>query len=245
MLPPSQTPRPGTAPAEGPGRVVAYLRVSTREQELGPEAQRADLERWAERTGATIVGWCEDRGVSGRKPLAKRPGLLEALELARRTKAGGLAVQKRDRLARGVYAMVPIELELRRRRLVLWSAAGEGSGVQVESQRVLQTGLTDVLSGAELALIGERIRAALAVKKNRGEAYCKNPPFGHRREGDRFVEEPAEQSAIAFVRQRHQRGRSLRAIVRDAAAAGVLGRGGRPLTLGLVFAIVHQEQPTP
>lgn len=236
-------PRPapiGTPPA--PGRVVAYLRVSTDEQKLGPEAQRADIERWAERTGGAVVAWCEDLGVSGRKPLERRPGLLEALELARRLKASGLVVQKRDRLARGVYAIVPIELEIRRRRLVLWSAAGEGSGAQLESQRQLQTGLADLLSGAELAQIGERIRAALAVKRKRGEAYCKNPPLGLRREGDRFVEDQHEQRAIAFVVERHRRGRSMRAIVRDARAAGVTGRGGRPLSLGAVFSVLHHSE---
>lgn len=239
MAPPPDPLRHGTPPA--PGRVVAYLRVSTREQELGPEAQRADINRWAERTGATVVGWCSDLGVSRRQPLERRPGLQEALELARREKAGGIVVQKRDRLGGGIYTMVPLELELRRRRLALWSTAGEGSGAQLESQRVLQTGLTDVLSGAELAQIGERIRAALAVKRRRGEAYCKNPPFGLRREGDRFVEDAGEQASIAFILARHKRGRSLRAIVRDAAAAGVLGRQGRPLGLGLVFSVVHAD----
>lgn len=238
----------GTPSAKGPGRVVAYLRVSTTEQELGPHAQQAAIEAWAERTGARVIVVCSDLGVSGSRPLDHRPALREALELARREKASGLVVAKRDRLARGIYAMVPIELELRRRRLVLWSAAGEGSGAELESQRVLQTGLTDVLSGAELAQIGERTRAALAVKKKRGEAYCKNPPFGLRREqgageeADRFVEDAGEQSAIAFVLERHRRGRSLRAIVRDAAAGGVLGRAGRPLSLGLVFSILHHAK---
>ena len=34
---------------------VAYLRVSTQEQDLGPEAQRAAIQMWAERQGVRVV----------------------------------------------------------------------------------------------------------------------------------------------------------------------------------------------
>jgi hypothetical protein len=36
-------------PSGYPKVAIGYLRVSTDEQHLGPEAQRAELERWAER----------------------------------------------------------------------------------------------------------------------------------------------------------------------------------------------------
>ena len=42
--------RPGN-----PKRAVAYLRVSTDEQRLGPEAQRAAIAAWAVREGITVV----------------------------------------------------------------------------------------------------------------------------------------------------------------------------------------------
>ena len=58
---------------------VGYIRVSTEEQTLGPEAQRVALARWAEARKIQLVAVHEDRGVSGAAPLDRRPGLLAAL----------------------------------------------------------------------------------------------------------------------------------------------------------------------
>jgi len=52
---------------------VAYLRVSTDRQELGPEAQRAAIEAWATREGVTVAAWHVEAGVSGAAPIADRP----------------------------------------------------------------------------------------------------------------------------------------------------------------------------
>ena len=52
--------RPGN-----PLSAVAYLRVSTDEQKLGPEAQRAAIQSWANREGVSVVAWHTDAGVSG------------------------------------------------------------------------------------------------------------------------------------------------------------------------------------
>jgi hypothetical protein len=60
---------------------VGYVRVSTEEQVLGPEAQRVALARWAEGRGLQLVVVHEDRGVSGAAALDRRPGLLAALRV--------------------------------------------------------------------------------------------------------------------------------------------------------------------
>ena len=70
--------RPGDAAC-----AVAYLRVSTEEQHLGPEAQLAAIELWATRQGVTVVAVHRDLGVSGATPLADCKGLMAALEAAK------------------------------------------------------------------------------------------------------------------------------------------------------------------
>jgi len=225
---------------------VAYVRVSTREQHLGPEAQRAAIEAWARRAGVEVVAWHEDRGVSGRRGWRKRPGLVAALDAAQA--AGALlVVAKRDRLGRGLEAIMPIEEELRRRRLQLRSAAGEGTEGNA-SQHQLQRGILDVVSGFELALISERIKAALDVKRRQGRPYTAVPPYGWRRvetpEGPRLVDDEREQAAIAFIRAARERGRSLRWIVRAANQAGHVGRSG-PMHLYLVTSILNRAQTPP
>jgi predicted site-specific integrase-resolvase len=83
-------------------KAVAYIRVSTEEQHLGPEAQLAAIELWASRQGVTVVAVHRDLGVSGATPLADCKGLMAALEDIKVHGAGLLVVAKRDRLARDV-----------------------------------------------------------------------------------------------------------------------------------------------
>ena len=54
---------------------VAYLRVSTEDQHLGPEAQAATIAAWATREGVTVAHWCSDEGVSGSAGVDARPTL--------------------------------------------------------------------------------------------------------------------------------------------------------------------------
>ena len=58
--------------------LIAYLRVSTSHQELGPEAQRDMITAYAAEHGHTIVAWYEER-ISGGADLDKRQVLLDAI----------------------------------------------------------------------------------------------------------------------------------------------------------------------
>src|SRR5689334_18053073 len=88
---------------------VAYLRASTEDQKLGPEAQRAAIETWAAREGIEVAAWYVDAGVSGGSALDARPALGAALAALRGMGAGVLFVAKRDRLARDVAVAAMIE----------------------------------------------------------------------------------------------------------------------------------------
>ena len=88
---------------------VAYLRVSTDDQHLGTDAQRAAITAWATREGVTIAAWHTDQGVSGGAAIADRPALLAALADLSTLRAGVFAVAKRDRLARDVMAAAMCE----------------------------------------------------------------------------------------------------------------------------------------
>jgi DNA invertase Pin-like site-specific DNA recombinase len=220
-------PRRTARPSVDPRRAVAYLRVSTEDQHLGPEAQRAALVAWAAREGVSIVAWHVDQGVSGAAAIADRPGLLAAVADLREHGAGVLAVAKRDRLARDVMAAAMVERLTADAGARILSAAGEGTESD-DPAAVLMRRMVDAFAEYERALIAARTRAALAVKRSRGEATS-HAPYGFRAEGGRLVADEGEQAVIARIREARSRGLTVRAIAAELAAAGVVSRKGAPL----------------
>jgi DNA invertase Pin-like site-specific DNA recombinase len=92
--------------------------------------------------------------------------------------------------------------------------------------------MLDAAAEYERGLIRVRTRAALAVKRARGERTG-TVPYGYRLAPDRRTLEPDayEQEVLAFVRAARTRDRSLREIVVDLAAAGHRSRVGTPFGL--------------
>jgi DNA invertase Pin-like site-specific DNA recombinase len=75
-----------------PNVAVAYLRASTDEQRLSPEAQRACIQAWAIREDARVAAWYADRSVCSVAPIADRPALRAALAALGRHRAGSIRV---------------------------------------------------------------------------------------------------------------------------------------------------------
>ena len=157
----------GKVDAIGRKIAVGYCRVSTDDQRLGPEAQRAAIEAWSAREGVTVVAWHTDHGVSGAAPIEARSGLLAALSALREHGAGLLLVAKRDRVARDVGVAIAVERAASTAGAVLVSVDGTGNG-DSPADAFMRT----IVSGAaayERDLIRARTKAALAVKAGRGE----------------------------------------------------------------------------
>lgn len=213
---------------------IAYVRVSTDEQRLGPEAQRAQIEAWAAREGVHVVAWHVDQGVSGASTVDERPGLLGAIAGLREHGAGVLVVAKRDRVARDVVIAAGVERAAASNGARLVSAAGEGNGDAPADQ--FMRGVIDCAAQYERGLIRARTKAALAAKAARGEVVG-SVPFGFRREGDKLVASEAEQSVVARAREIHG---SLRAIAAQLAAEGHFSRTGRAFAASQVARMLSR-----
>lgn len=219
-------------------KAVAYLRASTDEQHLSPEAQRSAIESWARSNGVTICEWFADLGVSGAAELEKRAALMGSLDALSAHGAGLLVVSKRDRLARDVVACAMIERLAQRAGARVVSAAGEGTGCDDPTSQLMRT-IVDAFSQYERALIRARTTAALGVKKSRGERVG-TIPYGFSLSADGSTLEPceAEQAVIARVRGARAAGLSFRVIVAELERAGIKSRGGRPLGLSQLARMV-------
>ena len=219
---------------------VGYVRASKDDQKLTPDAQRASIEAWAKRNGVSVVAWHVDMDVCSVTEAADRPGLAAALASLRGLNAGVLAVAKRDRVGRDVVLVASIERAAASQGARIMSAAGEGTEGANDPSAMLMRGVVDLFAAHELQMIRSRTRAALAVKKARGERTG-NLPYGFRLAADGVHVEPheGEQSVIARIRQARTDGLSLREIVAELSRAGVLGRTGRPLAITQVANVVN------
>jgi DNA invertase Pin-like site-specific DNA recombinase len=210
-----------------PKTAIGYLRVSTDEQRLGPEAQRASIEAWAAREGVNVAAWHVDQGVSGASLIEARPGLLGALAALREHGAGVLVVAKRDRVARDVVIAAGVQRAAASSGARVVSAAGEGNGDAPADQ--FMRGVIDCAAQYERGLIRARTKVALAAKKARGERTG-SVPFGFRlaADGVRLERDADEQVVLAVAHELRAAGLSHRAIVGALASRGLVSRAARP-----------------
>ena len=218
---------PRKKPAD-PTLAVAYLRVSTDDQKLGPEIQRDQIGRWAAANGVTVLSWHFDEGVSGGTAIEKRPALMAALEAMRQDGAGLFIVAKRDRLARDTLnaGMIDRWAEKLGGRTV--SADGTANGDTPAD--VMMRGMTDVFAQYERAIIRGRVKAAMQRKRSQGE-FVGTAPWGARlsEDGVRLVPDEGEQAVVERARALRSQGVSYGRIVATLASEGVVARSGRPL----------------
>lgn len=217
------TPRGRRRAPTDPTIAVAYLRVSTEDQSLGPEAQRAAITRWATTNGVRVVAVYEDLGVSGGTSIEDRPGLLAAVDALRQHGAGLLVVAKRDRLARDVIICAMIERLAQRVGAKVVSADGTGNGDGPEA--ALMRSIIDAFGAYERALIRSRTKSALAVKRARGERTSRFAPYGYLigPDGKMLVALPAEQEVVTRIRVMHATGLSFSEIARRLGSDGARG----------------------
>lgn len=207
-----------------PKVAVAYVRVSTQEQDLGPEAQKAAIGAWANRLGVRVVAYFEDR-LSGGTKVEDRPALLNAFGALRSSGAGLLVAAKRDRIARDVVVAATVEQMAREAGARV--ATADGVAVEDTPEGILMRGLMDLFAQYERAVIRARTRAALAVKRSNGQQYTRRAPLGFRFEDGLMVEDPTERNMLARVRAMTSRGFSLARVAGILNAEGARCRGGR------------------
>lgn len=222
-----------------PKLAIGYLRVSTdaERQDLGAAAQRADIERFAERHGLNIVSWQSDE-ITGSAALADRPGLSGALVDVQAHNASRVLFQKWDRFGRADQLDTALaEAAFRDASAKLVSCDGIGNDETPEA--ILMKEQQQSFARYEKARIRARIRAALAVKQSRGEVTGA-PKFGYRLAADGIHVEPhpEEQRAVARILALKSQGLSIRAIAEELECEGFAGRTGRPISRDTVHIVL-------
>ena len=220
----ARRPSPTSTPARR--RVIAYVRVSTDRQAetgLGLEAQRAKVAAYCALHDAELVRLCEDAGASA--STLDRPALAEALAELAAGRADALLVLKLDRLTRSTRDLGDLLDRSQREGWALLSVS-ESLDTSTAAGRLV-VGVLGAVAQWEREAIGERTRAALAVKKARGERVGA-VPYGYRlaADGVALEVEPAEAEVLTVARELRAAGLSLRAVGAELNARGMAPRGG-------------------
>lgn len=213
------------------------MRVSTDEQDLGMKVQLERIRGYAKLYDLELVGIGKDHGVSAKT--LDRPGLVQVFRALRAGKADGILVAKLDRLTRSVRDLgFLLDTYFCEGKYVLMSV-GENIDTRTAVGRLILNVLGSV-SQWERETIGERTKAALAIKKKKGERVG-TVPYGYEvvPGSKRLVENPQEQAVIRECRKLRAAGWSIRQIVVRLQMKKTRGRKGRLLGVSQVHRMVR------
>jgi site-specific DNA recombinase len=208
-----------------------YLRCSTLGQAVegvSIELQRRKAEAWAEANGYMIAGVFSDEGISGKRA-SNRPGLNAALDAV--CGAGGaLVVYSLSRLARSTKDALAISERLSKAGADLVSLSEKIDTTSAAGKMVFR--MLAVLAEFERDLVAERTKAALSVKKAKGERVGQLPfGFDLGTDGVTLVENVREQEALRIVRTMREDGSTWREIAETLNRQEVPTKTGTRWTL--------------
>lgn len=176
-------------------KVIAYVRVSTEEQEqsgLGLEAQREKIETYCRLKDLALVEIVED-AISAKS--LNRPGIEKVLHMVRKKEVDGIVVYKFDRMFRSTIDALNIANEFNKLAIAFHSIT-ESIDTTTPHGEFFYTVIA-AFAQLERKSISERTRDALRAKRKRGEKTGGDIPFGFDLAQDgRLVENTEEQVVI-------------------------------------------------
>lgn len=214
---------------------IGYIRVSTDDQMLGPEAQLKAIELWCKREGVELVEVFEENGVCGASGVnmgddgkfdidQSRRSLMLAIDALVTRGCGILIAAKRDRIARDTMIVAMVERLVERNGATIRTADGTSDGNGPEA--LLMRGLIDLFAQYERAIIKSRTKAALAVKKSRNELVGSLPYGWSLVDGGKLVPNCQEQAVIVMAQGFRRSGMSLAAVGERLIVEGCIPRSG-------------------
>lgn len=207
-------------------RAYGYIRVSTDEQVhegLSLELQEDRVIAYAKAQNLELIEVIRDEGLSAKD--LNRPGLQRVLELIRGGEAETLLVLRLDRLTRRTRDLLWLVEDVFEKTNTRLLSLSENIDTQSAMGKYFLTNF-GALAQMERELISERTKAALAMKKKKGEPVGK-PALGFRMEnGERVVEED-ELALVKKIKSWRKRGTSYGKIAKRLNREGPMPKRGK------------------
>jgi site-specific DNA recombinase len=228
-------------------KAIVYVRVSTEgqvESGLGLADQEARCRAYCEMRGLEVAEVIVDPGVSAGKPLGDREGGAAVLRQTRRRRAPlrHVVALKLDRLFRNAADALEVTAQWDKRKVALHLVDFGGGAIDL-STAMGRMFLTMAAGFAELerGLTSERTKAALAVKRSRGEFTGGAAPLGFRLVRGTLRPESAEQDFLTRLVQLRDEGRSYAAVAKALNDEGHRTRKGGTWSKARVHALYKRQ----
>lgn len=160
-------------------RTAGYIRVSTQEQKLhgiSLDAQKSKLEEYAKAHALDIVEWYADEGISGKKPISKRPALQRMIADAEQGLFEHIIFIKLDRFFRSVAEYHEC---MKRLGAVTWDATEEKYDISTANGRAF-VNMKLTIAELEADQTGERIKLVNEYKVKTGQPLHGSMPWSHK-----------------------------------------------------------------
>jgi DNA invertase Pin-like site-specific DNA recombinase len=182
-----------------------------------------------------LVGIIEDAGKSAKD--LRRPGVQKILKMAKAREIDAVIIIKLDRMFRNTENALTTARDFEKRGVALHSI-GESLDTNSAMGKFFFT-LTAALAEMERGLIGERTRAALARKREKGEFVGGKTPFGFDlQEGGKLVRNSEEQTALGRMKKWRSSGVTFQGIADKLNRAGIGPKYGGAWDRAKVFHVL-------
>ena len=221
-------------------KAIGYIRVSTEEQAkngISLDMQRAKIEAYAALEDMDLVETVADEGLSGCS-IKGRPGIVKVLEMVKAKHVKAVIVYKLDRLARNTIEALQVAKLMDRHGVALHSIT-EKLDTKSAMGRFFFT-LMASIAEMERGIIGERICAAMARKREKGEACNNNPPYGLHIVEDRLEPHPSEQRVIMRVHELRVQKYTIHRMIQQLSKEGMFNRRGKAFGKTQIHNIICQ-----
>ena len=222
---------------------VGYLRVSTAaqggEDRFGLKEQREMIVRYAAENEIRIVGWYEDKGVSG--TTERRPAMDEILYGEPSNPPIELVlVAKSDRVARDMKLYYYYMMLMEKKGMSLVSVSeplvDDGSGMGS-----IYKALMLFVAEQERRNITMRTSGGRRQKAKRGGYAGGRPPYGYRAENGYLIIIPHEAKVIRKIYELYESGMRVNRIAMLLTEAGVPARKGDVWTSASINKILARQ----
>lgn len=206
-----------------------YIRVSTLDQAregYSLEAQEQTLRKWCVDHGYMVYDLYADRGISG-KDIDRRPDMRRMMQDARRQKFDVVVFWALSRFTRSVSDLYRTMEMLQKLNIDMVSYTEQFDTTHPMGRAMI--GIIGVFAQLERELTGERVKAAMLVRAEKGKRTC-SQVTGYRAKGKDDLEvEPQEAQYVKFLFEKYLERKNLMEVADLARKAGYKGkRGGEP-----------------